>query len=51
MNGERHGTWTFYYPEGRRSGNVGPYFREVGPYVNGEPHGTFTGYDAAGDVM
>ena len=47
MNGERHGTWTVFHPEGRDDNVV----REVGPYVNGELHGTWTGYDAAGNVV
>ena len=47
MNGERHGTWTIFHPEGRDDNVV----REVGPYVTGERHGTWTGYDASGNVV
>ena len=47
MNGERHGTWTLFHPEGRDDNVV----RQVGPYVNGERHGTWTGYDPSGNVV
>ena len=42
MNGEMHGTWTWFLED------VG---REVGPYVNDERHGTWTGYDQSGNEL
>ena len=47
VSGERTGTWTYFWEDGRDD-NVA---REVGPYVNGERHGTWTGYDASGNVV
>ncbi len=44
VNGERSGTWTFFY-EGRDDDLV----RRIGPYVDGEPHGTWTEFYDDGD--
>ena len=47
VSGQRQGTWVIFFPEGRDDNMV----RAVGPYVNDERHGTFTGYDASGNVV
>ena len=37
----------FFHPEGRDDNVV----RSVGPYVNGEEHGIWTGYDQSGNRL